>query len=273
MPSSHGRKGKKWSDISKVISCRNPSCGKRFGIGDGEDEESVLKKHSSYFAECAQFCFGEEIDSENGDSNEIIYNEDTAHAGIEESYDDVDVGLVDEDGNISKRLPEVISDDIIEIQKAIDDMGMSKENLRMRSKHRDEINTDLELEDLFKIYTFGFNVGVSAKEGNDLLALINELLAKYKANAQSPVKTWEAVRNIVKRGTKQFEVKRPFVMELPEIYFGKCDNLNPDIKHDKICGQFFDIKFKLAKYFMQIKPEQVVQKRNVKVAEDGDVLL
>jgi hypothetical protein len=280
---SHGRRGKKWSEVSQFISCRNPSCAKRFGIENDEDGENVLKKHCRYFAMCFDYCFGDVETVYNSEVREDTEIEESEEIRVSSSVDGIDVGNDEVENEIvldnfpaSSEVPasrevHIVHHDILEIQKAFEDVSITKQSLKMRSKGRED--SDMEVEDLFKIYQFGFNVGVSSKQGDELLVLINDLLKRYDAKTQTPVTTWDAIRNMVRRGTKQFDVKIPFSMDLPERYFGKYDPQKPDVKLDSVTGHFFNVKFKLAKYFLQIKPEQVVSKRIVRMSADGDTLL
>jgi hypothetical protein len=131
----------------------------------------------------------------------------------------------------------------------------------------------MRIEDLLKIYQFGTGVGLSTDEGSELLELINSLLCTYGAKAKTNVKTWNAIRALVVRGTKQFEMKVPFSMKLPERYFGEVDPDRPSVRLDPIKGHYLNVKYKMARYFLNIDVKQFIDSRKVVTSVDGDVLL
>jgi hypothetical protein len=218
---------------------------------------------------------------ENDIALDILGDADVGYIGDEVGYTSVE----DEEGYASvdrseeidavdgNEEVEILSNDILEIQHSVEDLAVNKSTLRMRSSRSSEVERELDLEDLLRIFQFGLDVGLSSGQGNDLLKMIIDLFAKYNANVKVNVTTWKAMRQIVLRGTENFEMKLPFKMALPELYFGTMDVDEPDVKLDTINGHFFNMKFLMANIFSDLEATQIVEKRNVRSDPDGDVLL
>jgi hypothetical protein len=235
-----------------------------FGFKSDEDGQRILKRHCNYFGECEEYCFGDSLGS-NGDT--FVDQREFFDNGIDEFIE-----LDEERPEVSSRMPEKFSKELILIQEGIEKFEISKRSLDMRTKFVAG-NQEFELEDVFKIYRFGLTAGLSTQSGNELLELIDEMFSKYHAKVKLPVRTWEAIRAMATRSTKELDVKRAFIMELPEVYFGKGDPQIPESKLESVRGHFFNIKYKLATYFLRIRPDQIKEKRDVKIREDGDFLL
>jgi len=255
------RKGKKCIDVIDYIRCKN--CDTVFGITGNEDEKKVLDYHCRQNTFCKLFYANvigvETVDEvlENDIALDIAGDVDVGDIGDEVSYSSVEdeegCASVDGSGEIdavdSSVEIEILSNDILEIQHSVEDLAVNKSTLRMRSSRSSEVERELDLEDLLRIFQFGLDVGLSSGQGNDLLKLIIDLFAKYNANVKVNVTTWKATRQIVLRGTEKFEMKVPFTMALPELYFGTMDVDEPNVKLETINGHFFNMKYLMANIF------------------------
>jgi len=161
------------------------------------------------------------------------------------------------------------SDVVLEIQSNfLEVFSVAADDDGPLMKFRNLSKSVVDWKDLIELYEFGISVGLSDREGNILLALFNEILARHDSNIQLR-KSWRDIRLAIDKQKSRkcynvFTLTEP----LPPRFFGHRHYLSKRPLR-KFTGTSEDIREVIAEMLLNVDPSKVILEYTPPTDGDG----
>jgi hypothetical protein len=161
------------------------------------------------------------------------------------------------------------SDVVLEIQSNfLEVFSVAADDDGPLMKFRNLSKSVVDWKDLIELYEFGISVGLSDREGNILLALFNEILARHDSHIQLR-KSWRDIRLAIDKQKSRkcynvFTLTEP----LPPRFFGDRHYLSKRPLR-KFTGTSEDIREVIAEMLLNVDPSKVILEYTPPTDADG----